>query len=148
MLVNTMAWYNFLSIPLSKSKPVERKLTFGEELRSFVYGHEDGTPVSLTYIQVDKGDSQSIADFVGGRLLTPRTIVVVMDGSHAKKQLEGMIELDQTSEVRVGSAVYPRDGETVTRLLLHAQENFRKIEYAPKDCPAQPSPLYPLTVPA
>jgi len=146
-----MAWYNFLRIPLSKKESApEKKMTLGEELRSFVYGYSGDKPVSLVYIQVDKGNSQSIANFVGGRLLTPRTIVAVMDGNHAKEQLEGMIALDQTSEVRVGSAVYPRDGETVTRLLLRAQEKFTPINYEiiTKACPEQPSLPYQLPVPA
>jgi len=139
-----MAWYDFLLIPLSKKAKVpEKKLTWSEELRS-VLGAVEGT--SVVYIQVASGNPEYVAGLVNGRLITPRTIVSMLDERSAVGRLERLA--DSGSRLYVGSASYPRDGETVTRLLLAAQNRFEERNYAKESCQEQPSLPCLSTVPA
>lgn len=173
-----MNFYNFLRIPLSFSKAEEPPKRPKSCLQYVGERLESSRGFSLVYIQVDKGDVKYISDLVNGKAIGPSQIgVIVREGKQnaVYSRLDQLANAEFDSSLKI--AVETISSETLAQDVLDVQraieekrkkdpisavEIMKRVRYRAPEAyelrnyraqraivgQEQPSPLYPLPVPA
>ncbi len=170
-----MNFYNFLRIPLSSRDEKKEEKVSAPSLRREVQERLDrGKPFSMVYVQIKEGEFSYICGLVNGLPAAPNCLGVLTDSpEQVYETLDKLVEAPFASSLSVGTASFDPSNDIVDvfqipvaermknpqkyrgfsfgDLLVRAQKKFDEIKYegqVSKACQEQPSPLYPLPVPA